>query len=144
MKNGRFVFVAVLVASSCFISTFSFAQERSDKEPDWNKIAEDEADRLQNLLDLDDWQVFYADSTLKHDFLAMRAEIDALSKSKVSNRSMYQAVQDKWAEATDASFRRLFTDKQWDIYLKNGAARQQKARAKRREQAEADSRTKKK
>ena len=87
---------------------------------------------MQNLLDLEDWQVFYVDSTLKHDYPAMMAEYDQLSKSKVSNQSLYQQVYDKWMEQVDKTYRRIFTDEQWAAYLKSGAARAQKARDKRK------------
>lgn len=110
------------------------AQEQ--KEPDLIKIAEQEADRLQRLLDLDDWQVFYVDSTLKYNFPAMNEELKDLQSSKVSNSLMYMAVQDKWMEKTDSTFMKIFNEKQWKDYLKSGAARQQKARAKRKEKAE--------
>jgi hypothetical protein len=91
-----------------------------------------EADRLQNLLDLEDWQVFYVDSTLKHDFPAMMAEYDQLRKAKVTNTAMYQAVQDKWMDQVDRTYQRLFTEEQWKLYLKAGAGKAQKAREKRK------------
>ncbi len=50
--------------------------------------------------------------------------------------SIYVAVQDKWMEAIDKSYRTIFDDRQWAAYLKSGAAKQQKARAKRKEKAE--------
>lgn len=108
----------------------SFAQQQ--EQPDIYEQAEMEADRLQRILELEDWQVFYVDSTLKHDFPAMMAEYEELRGSKVSNTSMYIAVQDKWMEQIDATYRRIFTDEQWAAYLKSGAAKQQKARAKRK------------
>ena len=95
-----------------------------------------EADRLQRVLDLEDWQTFYVDSTLKHDFAGMMAEYEELRKGKVANASMYVAVQDKWMEKIDAAYRRFFTDEQWAAYLKQGAAKAQKARAKRKAKAE--------
>jgi len=95
-----------------------------------------EADRLQRVLDLEDWQAFYVDSTLKHDFAGMMAEYEELRKGKVANASMYVAVQDKWMEKIDAAYRRFFTDEQWAAYLKQGAAKAQKARAKRKAKAE--------
>ena len=107
------------------------AQEPT-KQPDIYERAETEADRLQELLDLEDWQVFYVDSTLKHDYPAMMAEYDQLSKSKVSNQSLYQQVYDKWMEQVDKTYKRIFTDEQWTAYLKSGAARAQKARDKRK------------
>jgi hypothetical protein len=107
------------------------AQEQP-KQPDIYQQAEMEADRLQRLLDLDDWQVFYVDSTLKHDFPAMMADYEELKKAKVANQSMYQDVHDKWMDQIDKTYMRIFTDEQWAKYLKNGAARAQKARAKRK------------
>lgn len=106
------------------------------EKPDMLSQAEQEADRLQRLLDLEDWQVFYVDSTLKHDYVLMVGELESLSAAKVSNASMYQAVQDKWMECIDASYRNIFDDRQWEAYLKSGAAKAQKARAKRKEKAE--------
>ena len=98
--------------------------------------AEAEADRLQRVLDLEDWQVFDVDSTLKHDLPAMMAEYDKLRAAKVANTSIYYATQDKWMDRIDASYRRIFNDTQWAAYLKSGAAKAQKARAKRKAQAE--------
>ena len=106
--------------------------QNQGNQPDIYEQAEQEADRLQRLLDLEDWQVFYVDSTLKHDFPAMMAEYDELRKAKVANQSMYQSVHDKWMEQIDNSYKRFFTQEQWTAYLKSGAARAQKARDKRK------------
>lgn len=106
--------------------------QQQEKQPDVYEQAEQEADRLQGLLDLEDWQVFYVDSTLKHDFPAMMADYEELRKAKVANQSMYQDIHDKWMDQIDKTYMRIFTDEQWAKYLKNGAARAQKARAKRK------------
>ena len=107
------------------------AQE-PQKAPDIYQQIEDEADRLQRILDLEDWQVFYVDSILKHNFPATREEFEQLSKQKVSNTTLYMSVQDKWLEKTDSAYMKIFTKEQWAAYLKSGAGKQQKARAKRR------------
>ena len=109
------------------------AQQGKNDGSDIYEQAEQEADRLQGLLDLEDWQVFYVDSTLKHDFPAMMSDYEELRKAKFANQSMYQDVHDKWMEQIDKTYMRIFTDEQWAKYLKNGAARAQKARAKRKE-----------
>ena len=114
----------------------AFAQQQKQEAPDIFEQAEMEADRLQRILDLEDWQVFYVDSTLKHDYPAMMAEYEELKKSKVTNSSLYMAVSDKWMEKVDASYRKIFNDEQWAAYLKQGAAKAQKARAKRKAKAE--------
>lgn len=117
------------------VRLFCGAEEISaqdQKQPDIYQQAEQEADRLQRLLDLEDWQVFYVDSTLKHDYPAMIAEYDKLRASKVSNMTMYQTVQDRWMEQIDQTYKRIFTPQQWTAYLKSGAAKMQKAREKRK------------
>jgi hypothetical protein len=49
---------------------------------------------------------------------------------------MYANVQDKWMEQIDITYKRIFNEEQWAAYLKNGAAKAQKAREKRRLKAE--------
>ena len=120
-----------IVAAFLFLGSF-VASAQEQKQPDIYQQAETEADRLQKLLDLEDWQVFYVDSTLKHDYTAMQAEIVELSEAKVSNKDMYIRVQDKWMDQIDATYQRIFSPEQWKAYLKQGAARAQKARAKRK------------
>ena len=127
------------IALAAFVAIFSYAVEASAQQtqdkPDIFEQSEMEADRLQRLLDLEDWQVFYVDSTLKHDFPAMKEELEKLRNSKVSNMMLYMAVQDKWWDQIDATYKRIFTAEQWAAYLKSGAAKIQKARAKRQAKA---------
>lgn len=125
-----------MVPAFLLIGTLTAAQSQQQDPPDFLEIAEKEADRLEGLLDLEDWQTFYVDSTLKHDYVAMNDEIMALQKTKVSNVDLYIKVQDKWVDTIEASYRKIFNDEQWEAYLKSGAGKAQKARAKRREKAE--------
>lgn len=122
---------AILASGNWTVSSAQSQQE----PPDMVEIAENEADRLQRLLNLEDWQVFYVDSTLKHDFPAMQDELMELQASKVSNASIYINVQDKWMEQIDSTYKQIFTQEQWNTYLKSGAAKQQKAREKRKQKA---------
>ena len=132
MKLNLCVLLAFL---SALFSVRALAQQQ-EKMPDIYQQAEMEADRLQKLLDLEDWQTFYVDSTLKHDFPAMMAEYEEMKNAKIGNTTMYVAVQDKWMEQIDATYRKIFTDEQWAVYLRQGAGKAQKAREKRRMKAE--------
>lgn len=134
MKLKMVVKAALILTVSALFGISASAQQ--PQGPDVYKQAEDEADRLQKILDLDDWQVFYVDSTLKHDLTAIMAEYEQLQKSKVSNVSMYQTVQDKWMEQIDATYKKIFTEEQWAAYLKSGAAKIIKAREKRKLKAQ--------
>lgn len=129
-------FFRVFLFSVIVLLPLEISGQDKAEAPDLFEMAESEADRLQELLDLEDWQVFYVDSTLKNDYSCMQKEMEELQKAKVSNYTMYQSVQDRWMEKIDGSYRRIFTDEQWKHYLKSGAAKQQKAREKRRLKAE--------
>lgn len=133
MKLYKVVFSLLFLLMSASVMS---AQQQPPQQPDVYEQAEQEADRLQRLLELEDWQTFYVDSTLKHDLPAIMDEYAKLQAAKVSNTSLYVDVRDKWMERIDSTYRTIFTDEQWAAYLKTGAAREQKARAKRRAKAE--------
>ena len=132
MKLNSLIIYLSLAAVMAFVSQPEASAQTPAKQPDMYERAEQEADRLQQLLDLEDWQVFYVDSTLKHDYPALMAEYDQLGASKVNNQALYQQVYDKWMEQIDRTYQRIFDEKQWAAYLKSGAARAQKARDKRK------------
>ena len=98
-----------------------------------------EISRLEMSLKLEDWQVFYVDSILNHDYRAMQSEINALAAAKVSNSDLYMNASDKWAENIYTAFRKVLNDNQWAKYLKSGAAREKKAREKRKAKMEKSS-----
>ena len=88
-------------------------------------------DNYTSLLDLEDWQTFYVDSILTHDYEAMRQELKDMRDAKMTNTDGYQRVQDKWAEQVYNAFQKVFNEEQWAKYLKTGAARDKKSRDKR-------------
>ena len=124
------IFIAAAISVLMFFATDASAPQQD--VPSLEEQIEKEAERLERVLGLEDWQVFYVDSTLMHDFPAMQAEMKELAESKVANRDMYIMVQDKWMDQIDATYKRIFTEEQWAAYLKQGAAKAQKARAKRK------------
>lgn len=119
----------ILSTAALILSIASYAQQQ--EEPDFYELAEKETERLQRTVKLEDWQLFYVDSVLVHDYMAMNDDLQRLQANKVSNSSIYQGIQDKWMEQIDHAFRKFFTDEQWEAYLKQGAAKARKARAKR-------------
>lgn len=127
-KCIQILLTLVLVSAT----SFEMAAQQQPKKPDPEEIASKEADRLAALLNLEDWQIFYVDSTLNYNFGKMQEEMEQLQKSKVENANLYYAVQDEWMEKTDRQYQKIFTAEQWTKYLKTGAARQQKARDKRK------------
>lgn len=102
-----------------------------EQEKQFREALDTQIEDYTTLLNLEYWQVFYVDSIMTHDYTAMRDEIQALSEAKVSNTDAYSRVQDKWAEQIYQSFRKVFTEEQWNKYLKSGAQREKKNRDKR-------------
>ena len=112
----------------------AFAQSQGgaqDEEKQMRKAIDTSIENLTSLLKLEDWQVFYLDSIMTHDYEAMTQEINVLRNAKMSNQDAYISVQDKWSEKMYQAFRGIFNNEQWAKYLKSGAGREKKARDKR-------------
>lgn len=138
MKN---IFLAVVCL--LFSALTAFAQQnppsQEEQEKKMSEYIQKEVDRLEMTLKLEDWQVFYVDSILNHDLRAMQEEMNNLSSSKVGNFDIYTRASDKWAEKIYVAFRKVLNDNQWQKYLKSGAAREKKAREKRKAKLEKSS-----
>lgn len=128
------IFLTIIGIAAAFAALTGTASAQSQqKETTIADIAAAEAERLEGLLDLEAWQVFYVDSTLQHDYGALQAELTSLQTSKVGNADIYNAARDRWADRIDAAYKSFFTEAQWNKYLKSGAGKKQKDRAKREE-----------
>lgn len=115
------------------LSLTAFAQQ-NDPEKEAKEFQESinaEVERLENNLELEDWQVFYVDSILTYDYNQMRLELKELSDAKISNYDLYTEIQDKWVEKIYNSLNGVFDEAQWNKYLKMGALKAKKDRDKR-------------
>lgn len=127
------VLCTVLFAGfSLSLAAQEMTAEEKKAEKDFHDSVEREIDRLTTLLKLEDWQVFFVDSILNHDYKAMQAELKVLQDQKVSNTDMYYDIQYKWQDKIYEAYEKLFDESQWAKYLKSGAARDKKARDKKR------------
>ncbi len=138
MKN---FFLAVMCLAFSVLTAYAQQGMPSPEEQE-KKMAEfigKEIDRFETSLKLEDWQVFYVDSILNHDYRAMQEELNSLASAKVSNSDIYMKTSDKWAENIYQAFRKVLNDDQWTKYLKSGAAREKKAREKRKAKMEKSS-----
>ena len=129
------IYTGVCIAFFALVGGTAASAQNQEKQLTPEEMASKETERLERALKLEDWQVFYVDSTLQHDFAALDAEMKGLQQGKVGNVDLYYEVNDKWMEQIDNSFKKWFTPEQWKKYLKSGAGKSQKDRAKRRERA---------
>lgn len=127
-------FLIIVLSLLSFCVSAQQPQGDKDKEKEEKQMRE-MIDKMVNSLEmnlqLEDWQLFYADSIFTHDYGEMSAELQALNKAKVSNPTPYEKAQDKWMEQMYQSLHKIFNEEQWAKYLKQGAARDKKARDKR-------------
>lgn len=133
MKHVIFTGLMLLLSGAVFAQNPLSPEEEAKK---MRESIDKEIERLTDLLDLADWQIFYVDSTLSHNIPAMRAEQKMLQESKVSNSDLYWKTVDTWQEATFLQYRKIFNDTQWNRFMKTGGAKEQKAREKRAAKAE--------
>ena len=127
------VLCAVLSAGFCLsLAAQNMTDEEKKAEKEFRESLDREIDRLTGLLKLEDWQVFYVDSILTHDYTAMQEELKDLQSKKVSNADMYYDIQYRWQDKIYDAFGKIFDEDQWAKYLKSGAARDKKNRDKKR------------
>ena len=127
------VLCAVLFAGfSLSLGAQAMTADEKKAEKEFYESVGKEVDRLTNILKLEDWQVFYVDSILNHDYKAMQDELKDLQSKKVTNTDMYYDIQYKWQDRIYEAYEKIFDENQWAKYLKSGAAREKKNRDKKR------------
>lgn len=128
----RFFCISFLFLVS--VSAFGQQQQKQDDEALKKQLRQDIDKIVENYeasLKLEDWQVFYLDSILVHDYNAMTDELKALQEAKVSNVNQYTVTRDKWNEKIYNAVHNILNEEQWAKYLKTGAAKEKKLRDKR-------------
>ena len=128
-KNIVILFISLIFL---FAGTDLRAQQNGGQELDVDEVAAKEAERLGELLEMEYWQIFYADSILRHDYGCLNQEILQMRKDRISQNELYQRVQDKWTEKADNALKKILTPEQWNKYLKDGAGRRIREREKRK------------
>ena len=129
MKILRIAAIAALVALALPLAAQEQTAEQQEKA--LYDMIQTQIDNMEKALDLEDWQIFYVDSILTHDYRAMQAELIGLRNSKISSQDRYYRVQDKWNEQIYNAIHGVLDEPQWQKYLKSGAAREKKNRDKR-------------
>ncbi len=120
-----FLFAAALLLAA----PAALAQE--PQQPNVDEIIAKQLENLTRTFKLDEVQVFYVDSILQYNFRALNDEFDETRKGGASNAETYQAISDKWMDATDQAFERVFTEEQWKKYMKSTYGKEKTRRDKR-------------
>ena len=124
-------YFCLVVALAFSLPLMAQQQSTQEQEKMLRENIEESLEKYERTLELEYWQVFYMDSILTHDYGAMMAEMEEKSKAKVESSDIYQQIQDKWSEQMYLAIHKILNEQQWEKYLKQGAAREKKARDKR-------------
>ena len=133
---GAVLFFALAVFAPAAQAQQQQPQTPEQREKQMYENIQKQVDNLAETLDLEDWQIFYADSILTTNFGALAKEFEALGKNRVSDPEVYSRLQDACMEKNYNALHAILNEDQWTKYLKTGAARDKKARDKRAEKRE--------
>ena len=120
----------ILLSAALFLAAapILLAQEQ---EPNMENIINTQVDNLTRSFQLDEVQVFFVDSILNYNYNAMMDEMQEARKIGASNSDTFQGISDKWLDATDVAFEKIFTEEQWAKYMKSSYGKEKKRRDKR-------------
>ena len=121
-----------LLLFSIFCNVFTFGQNQQQEQKSVVEMAEEQAERLQKLLNLEAHQVFYVDSILQHDMEMMKQELEKMKASGTQDFKSYQTVQEKWIDKIEEEYKKIFTEQQWTKYLKHSGKNQRDKKKKKR------------
>lgn len=127
-------FLPLLLALLLTAAPSLHAQQQ--EAPDVEKIINSTIDNLCKYYDLDVVQIFLVDSTLHTNYTAMLSELDLVKQSGAINEESYLVISDKWLDATDLAYERIFTKEQWNKYLKSSYGKEKRKRDKRMQERE--------
>ena len=130
MKIIRLLLLFLLLAAPARLSAQNQGTVAKPNESP-EELAAKTADQLMTYLGLDDRQVYQVDSTLQSVYTQLFAQIEAVRKSGATNDESYLLVSDRWGAVIDSTFRCIFNDRQWKLYLKTPSGKEKKARDKR-------------
>ena len=129
----RYSKLLLTITLTLLCGSYLYAQNPQGEQGSLNieEIAAKEADNLMKEFDLDFRQVFLIDSLLQDMMPKMNEEMSAIQRAGVTNRDIFQITYDKWLDAIDKEYEKIFTEDQWKRYLKSARGREKRKRDKR-------------
>ena len=109
-------FVFTIIALMC-CTQLSAQQQQEQKSPE--EMAIDEANKLEKSLMLSGAQLFYVDSILRHNFVALSDDMTALRERGSQDMNSYTVTREKWINKTSEAMKLVLDDQQYIRYLKH-------------------------
>jgi hypothetical protein len=112
----RYAFAILFTIAAMLCCNTVFAQEQEEKSPE--EMAIIEADKLEKQLQLSGAQLFYVDSVLRHNYMALGDDMAALKARGSQDFNSYKTTREKWIQKTIDAFKIILDEQQYIKYLK--------------------------
>ena len=126
----NFILVAALFFSLSWTKCRA-QQANPQKELSFEEIIAKQVEDMVECYKLDDYQAFKLDTLLQHFAPIYNAEMKRVKDSGAAQSASFQSINDKWADFFDSEYQKIFSEEQWNRYLKSTAGREKKKRDKR-------------
>ena len=112
----RYAIVCFLTAAALLCCNMANAQDPMEKSPE--EMAIEQANRLENELNLNSTQMFYLDSILRHNYTELYAEIENARARGSQDQQTYKTLTEKWMQKTFDALKGVLDEQQYIRYLK--------------------------
>jgi hypothetical protein len=112
----RYAIVCFLTAAALLCCNMANAQDPMEKSPE--EMAIEQANRLENELNLNSTQLFYLDSILRHNYTELYAEIENARARGSQDQQTYKTLTEKWMQKTFDALKGVLDEQQYIRYLK--------------------------
>lgn len=112
----RYTILCFLNAAALLCCNLANAQDPMEKSPE--EMAIEQANRLENELNLNSTQLFYLDSILRHNYTELYAEIENARARGSQDQQTYKTLTEKWMQKTFDALKGVLDEQQYIRYLK--------------------------
>lgn len=126
--------ITKILSLAAFLLLSISAMGQESEKPSAEKYAAEHIEFLVRNIEIDEIQIFYADSIYQHNFFELIEEMESLKKQGLTTNTVYEEVSDKWMDETDRALQKILTPEQWKRYLKTSFGKEKAKRDKRMEQ----------
>ena len=105
-----------IIAAALLCCNMANAQDPMEKSPE--EMAIEQANRLENELNLNSTQLFYLDSILRHNYTELYAEIENARARGSQDQQTYKTLTEKWMQKTFDALKGVLDEQQYIRYLK--------------------------
>lgn len=111
-------FVIYMFALAAMLCSQQLMAQNQQEQKSPEELAIEEANRLESTLLLNGAQLFYIDSILRHNYMCLSDDMQALQERGSQDVNSYTTTREKWIQKTIDAFKLVLDEQQYIKYLK--------------------------